>query len=253
MDVLSLPSPADPRIALRATIARLEGCGFGGDGPPPIRLGVAAIDRHLPWGGLARGVVHDIAAGHPLDTAATGFCAALLARLCAVEGVAGAVLWGTRRGELGETPLYGHGLARFGLDPDRLLSVRATTDKDLLWAVEEGLRTPALAAVVAETGAVDFTASRRLQLAAEAHGVTAFLLRPARGNVLPAAAATRWQVASAPSSPPDVPRWHLDLDRCRGGTPGNWTVEWHHETGDLALAACPGDRPDLSQAARLAG
>jgi protein ImuA len=251
MDVLSLPSPTDPQMALRATIARLEGCGFGGGGPPPIRLGVAAIDRHLPWGGLARGVVHDIAGGHVLDNAATGFCAAVLARLC--TEAAGPVLWVTRRGGFGEAPLYGHGLARFGLDPGRLLCARADSDKELLWAVEEGLRTPALAAVVAESGAVDLTASRRLQLAAEAHGVTAVLLRPARGTILPAAAATRWQVACAPSSPPDVARWHLDLDRCRGGTPQTWLVEWRDATGDLALAADPGDRPDLPRAARLAG
>jgi protein ImuA len=250
MDALSPQAANDTPRALRTAIARLEGCGYGGDGPPPIRLGLAAVDRHLPWGGLARGVVHDIVGPDPLDGAATGFCAAILARL---GDPARPILWAVRRAPFDEAPVHGHGLARFGVDPGRLLLACADGDKDLLWAVEEGLKTPALAAVVAETGAIDLTASRRLQLAAESHGVTAFLLRRAAISETPVAAATRWQVASVPSSPTGLPRWQLDLDRCRGGTPGHWLVEWHDETRDLALAADAVDRPDLPDAARLAG
>ncbi len=48
----------------------------------------------------------------------------------------------------------------------------------MLLAMEEGLRHADLAAVVCEmSGRFGLTASRRLQLAAEASGVTAFALR----------------------------------------------------------------------------
>ena len=46
--------------------------------------------------------------------------------------------------------------------------------------MEEGLRTPGIAAVVGETRAADPTAGRRLSLAAEKNGVPALLLRPSR-------------------------------------------------------------------------
>ena len=46
--------------------------------------------------------------------------------------------------------------------------------QDLLWAMEEGLRSGQPALVIGEIDAVSLVASRRLQLAAEAGGVTAF-------------------------------------------------------------------------------
>ena len=54
--------------------------------------------------------------------------------------------------------------------------VTASRDDEILWAVEEGLRAPGLAAVVGEIGPLP-GGSRRLQLAAERSGVTALLLR----------------------------------------------------------------------------
>jgi protein ImuA len=48
-------------------------------------------------------------------------------------------------------------------------------------AIEEGLRSPGLAGVVAETTArITLTASQRLHLAAEAAGTPGFLLRRSR-------------------------------------------------------------------------
>ena len=80
-----------------------------------------------------------------------------------------------------------------GLDPARLVMVAAQRDDDILWAMEEGLRTgraAGLAAVVGEIGRLPMVAGRRLQLAAERSGVTAFLLRRWR-NAAEAAARTR--------------------------------------------------------------
>ena len=56
--------------------------------------------------------------------------------------------------------LYGPGLAAYGLDPARLVLVRAPCDSEILWAMEEGLRAPGIAAVVGEVGSLPAVASR---------------------------------------------------------------------------------------------
>jgi protein ImuA len=137
---------------------------------------------------------------------------------------------------------YGPGLAAFGLDPDALILAQGRRDIDILWAMEEGLREPVLAAVVGEVAALDLTASRRLQLAAEAHGVTAILLRPNAPGAT--AAETRWRLTTAPSILDDddqpgvgTPCWRVELLRCRGGRPHDWLLAWHGPDLGLAIVA----------------
>lgn len=205
--------------------------------PPLIRIGIAEIDRALPWNGLPRGV-HEIGtlAG---DAAGVGFAAALATR------GAGAVLWcRSNHCETG-TP-YGPGLAALGLPASRLIFVEARRPTDLLWAMEEGLRAKSLACVLGEGVTLDLTSSRRLQLAAEA-GDTLALALPLRTMDSAISAVTRWFAASAPSIPdangPGNPRWSLELRRCRGGAPQSWMVEWNDATLSLDLVASLADRP----------
>ncbi len=243
---------------LRDEVRRLErviGPDAGADGDSkPVALGVADIDRHLPWGGLARGALHEVIAEDA--GAAVGFAAMLAARVA--NDAAGMVLWCEGARTLDAGALYAPGLARFGLAPERVICVRARTDRDALWALEEGIGA-GLAAVVGEIGAVTLTESRRLQLAAEAAGVTALLLRPAAAAAVPSAALTRWRLGALPGATtpgmPGVGRacWRAELFRCRGGAAGAWEVEWRDETGDLALAAPIRDRPDRVRPARRAG
>jgi protein ImuA len=215
---------------------------------PAFRFGIAALDRHLPDGGLAIGALHE-AAGTGPDTehaaAAALFAAGVLARL------RGPVLWALPRNDL-----FAPALAGVGLHPDRL--ILAAAGKQVLSVMEEGLRHRGLAGVVGELeGPLTLTASRRLQLAAEASGVTAIVLRRARRHddpVLaePNAAVTRWRLTALPSAPPlpqapGIPglgraRWRLDLLRCRGGDPATWIVEACDATGHLALVAEFSDR-----------
>ena len=200
-----------------------------------LPFGVAAIDRALPGGGLALGAVHEILGqgGDEEDgAAATGFSAAILARLGA-----GPILWCLKRADL-----YGPGLLAYGLDPSRLVLVRAARDDDIAWAIEEGLRTPGLAAVVGEIGRLAMVAGRRLQLAAERSGVPALLLRRWRNAAeaagergRPSAAVSRWRIGR--------PRWRVELLRVRGGTPALWDVEVADATGHVSLSAELADRP----------
>ncbi|HYD69857.1 hypothetical protein [Azospirillum sp.] len=239
----AFPSKAALLAGLRDRIRRIE--GIGGEGGRVLPLGVPELDGALPDGGLPLGCLHELA-GHELageaPGAATAFAAALLARLTNRDGAAGPAVWIVRGRDL-----HAPGLAAYGLLPDRLIAVRAARDADALWAMEEALRCRRLSAVLGEVGALDLTASRRLQLAAEAGGVTGVLLRTGRAGSRAAsggasAAVTRWRIAAAPSVP-DEPgvgpaRWRAELLRCRGGRPGSWVLEWR----DGALAV-PGPVP----------
>jgi protein ImuA len=251
--------PAHDIAALRDRMRRLEYSSALRHGVLPF--GVAAIDRTLPDGGLALGAVHEILGqgGDEEDgAAAAGFVAGIVARLGG-----GPVLWCLKRPDL-----YGPGLAAHGLDPARLVIVRAPRDEDMLWAVEEGLHSPGLAAVIGEIARLPMVASRRLQLAAERSGVTAFLLRRWRNageatseRGRPSAALTRWQVTALPSFDNPLllnplprwgrgginsvghPRWRIELLRCRGGDAASWDVEVADATGALSLPAGLADRP----------
>jgi protein ImuA len=220
-----------------------------------VSSGFAAIDRDLPGGGLLRGTLHEIMGmgGDEEDGAlAAAFAAGIVRRL----GTGGTVLWCLPRADL-----YGPGLAASGLDPGCLVLVRAARDAEILWAMEEGLHAPGIAAVIGEVSALPLVASRRLQLAAEGSGVTAFLLRrwrsadvAARERNLPNAAATRWRISILPSvaagGEPGVgqPRWRVELLRCRGGEPGSWEVtvgkgQESDAADPLSVAEALADRP----------
>ena len=238
------PPRADQRRRLerlRAELARLD------RRPPHARgvrpLGLAGIDRALPGGGLPRGSLHELQ-GEPGRGAALGFAAALLGWLLADGGHG---LWIGPRDEL-----FGPGLAELGLPPERLLVVRARARAARLWALEEALHSPGLVAALAEIDRLSLIQSRRLQLAAEASGVCALLLRPLAAGAGPSVAATRWRITPLGSEGPGralgPPRWRLELVRCRGGQTGLWQVEWQkggwHEIPDpLPLAADAPDRP----------
>ncbi len=241
------PIPAARTLdQLRAAIARLERASAS-HGMAPLAFGVAALDDAMPQGGLTRAALHEVAgAGLDREHGALGarFAAGILARL------AGPVLWVVGHGAL--TPPFAPGLASVGLNPDRVVYAQARHDATLL-VMEEGLRHRGLAGVVAEFAApLSLTASRRLQLAAEATGVMAILLHRQYRSALSeaagaTAAATRWRIAALPSGPalphaPDVPglaaaRWRIDLTRCRGGRTGSWIMEACDASGRLGLAA----------------
>ncbi|TXI09553.1 MAG: hypothetical protein E6Q63_04990 [Novosphingobium sp.] len=116
----------------------------------------------------------------------------------------------------------------------RLIHFASATPEDALFALEEGLRCRDMAFVMGEIGgnprALDFTASRRLSLAAEKHGVPLWLVRlDARRDL--GAARMRWEVGPAPSPrprwnahAPGTATWRADLFRAHTFHPGQWTL-----------------------------
>ncbi len=232
-------APAEPRDrtalieTLRLRIGRIGGASVGAaTGRPAIRFGLEAIDAHLPGGGLPAGALHEIAGGGP-DTEHGTLPSLLVAGLLAGHDRSRQVLWAMR-----DDDLFAPGLASIGLGPDRLILARC--GGSVLAVMEEALRYPGLAAVVGEAwGCLDLTASRRLQLAAEASGVAAFMVRRSHRHddpllLAPSAAVSRWRVTAAPACRPSDPfdqmpdrmPWQLQLLRCRG-TPfaSHWILQ----------------------------
>jgi protein ImuA len=217
-----------------------------------VALGIPPIDAAL-GGGLATGALHEIAAARETETAAaSGFALALAARRrrearggSQDAGTGAAVVWVAEDLSLAENGApYGPGLDEAGIAPERLLTVTAARARDVLWAMEEALRCRAVGAVIGEIRArgVDVVATRRLSLAAAAGDTLALLLRTAPDEE-PSAAATRWIVGAAPSSPSPhgvgPPRLAARLVRNRRGHLGAWSVEWNSVEQRFSLATHP--------------
>jgi protein ImuA len=224
-----------------------------------ISLGIPALDRVLQ-GGLPLGCIHELVpAGVFHKGAVSGFAFAL----AGLVQKPGDILWAQQdfAGSEGGAP-YGLGTEYFGPSPARLLISRGQRSIDVLWAMEEGLRCSGIAALIGEFAddrSLDLTATRRLSLAAQKTGALALILRP---HAQPSAAATRWEIAAAPSLPDGFgglgrARFHLRLTKNRYGPLGEWTLEWNDHEKRFHAAPRPGALAlpafDRSDRARQAG
>ncbi len=143
----------------------------------------------------------------------------------------GPVLWITARsGEI----LCPQGLAGF-FDPGRLIVVACAWPRDVLWTAEEALRSGAAPVVIAEC-APDLTASRRLQLAAEAgDGIGLCLIGE---DTVYNAAETRWRCTPQPGADDStLQQWRLIKNK--RGTLEAWTVGWTNGTAHSLRVVSP--------------
>lgn len=174
------------------------------------------------------------------DGAAPAFVAAHVTRMTRTRR--SPVLWIQDRQSIRETGRpYLAGLAR----PPEMLCLVVSRAVDVLWAMEQGLGCSTLSAVVGEIWgnppALDFTASKRLALRAEAHGVPAWLIRRGAEADL-SAARERWRLSSLPSltdpddsRAPGQPQWRAELFRARWRSPGDWVVRHDAGTGEMVF------------------
>lgn len=197
-------------------------------------------------GGLERGRLHEFHAVSEGDLPSMAGFALMLALRAGGRG--GNIVWLTetkRRDGL----LHGPGVAELGADPARLLFVTVPDEKMLLKAAADVVRSPAAGTAVIAPGPrprhLDLTATRRLMLFAERSGVTVLLLRGVSEET-PSAAATRWRIAAAPSTPleadaPGAPTFAVDLVRRRGGAPSpGWRLEWDRDAAAFRPAPLSG-------------
>ena len=223
---------------------------------PPARLPEA---RWRP--GLAEQPFHSEIFAPAGEASGAGLALALARDALALAGAGAGVedtrhmLWVQDRGAIrrGGRPCLA------GLPPDlkhRLIHVAAATPEDALFALEEGLRCRDLACVIGEIAgncqALSFTASRRLSLTAERHGVRLWLVRLDAEPDL-SSARMRWQARAAPSSPrwnpaaPGPASWHAELFRARRHAPGEWILS--DDTGTLRFRPEPEPEPEPERAA----
>jgi protein ImuA len=223
-----------------------------------LPFGLSVLDSYLPDGGLACGALHEIVPEPRSIPASFGFIAAILARMTlSTPSPREGRLYASgnaRRPLFLVLPTYGfheygrlhgRGLLALGLDPARLILVETSHRKETLWAIEEALHSGAPAAIAGIIDKLDLKTSQRLHLAATDCGLPLFLLRPAP-NLEASAAATRWRVGTAEAARDRFglitrPRWHLRLERCRNGRPGEWVVEYDHVAHRFSLAATLAD------------
>ncbi|MGR3485220.1 MAG: ImuA family protein [Paracoccaceae bacterium] len=166
-----------------------------------------------------------------METWGDSFCVGAIGFVLSRLPDQGRVLWicdGITEGEVG-TP-YVPGLSR----PPILVRCGRVTDG--LAAMEAGLGCRALGAVVGtfwgRAPQIDFTATKRLALRAQANGLPCWLMRSGAAPG-PSIARERWRITSLPSRAdasdaraPGRPRWRADLFRSRAGRPGSWIVQW---------------------------
>lgn len=203
---------------------------------PGISFGLGPVEAAFPGNRFPVGAMHEFISREVTEAASTnGFIAGLLGTLMQKGGFC---LWVSSK-----RTLFPPGLKRFGVEPDRIVFIDVKREKDVLWAVEQGLKCDTLAALVGELKEISFTESQRLQLAVERSRVTGFLHRhqPRREDSL--ACAARWKIMPVISKLEDgipgvgFPRWKVELIKVRNGRPGAWQLEWkgggfHHNPLD---------------------
>ena len=241
---------------LRGQIARIETAEVT-QRCDRVALGHGEADGALQ-GGLARAAIHEVFCEGRHGPAATGFVMGLAGRVSAQRPL----LWVRQDfSEREAGALSMHGLAELGLDPRRVVTVRAADVESALRTSADALACDALGAVVLElwgdTRQFDLVASRKLTLAAQSSGVTGLLLRMA-AQPLPSTAETRWMLRAAHSPPGTLrdvcgtPRFDAELLRNRHGPCGRWIMEWKCDECQFSepssypqpVAAAPAHRSD---------
>jgi hypothetical protein len=168
---------------------------------PSIPTGFPALDALLPGGGWPRGALTEI--------------------LCEGEGIGELSLLTPALARLSRQDLwlafvapphlpYAPGLAAVGIDLARVVMIRPEKSGDVLWAMEQALRSGSCSAVLAWPPFLTERSARRLQLAAEAGGGWGVYFSPAISATAPSPAALRLALSPAREGAP-----------AKGSSPGN--------------------------------
>ncbi len=232
------PAEGSPRTAVISKLSRevekLTTSGRQQARRPAISTGCAVMDTCLPAGGYTAGSVIEYLRRTPACGASY---LAFLAAASAMRATNGFLVVVDNLGHF-----YPPLLASFGIDLAKVVFVRPDSQADMIWTIDQSLRTPAVAAVICEIIRLDDRSARRLQLAAERGGGLALLLRSAAARNSPSWAEVQWLVGSLPQSSPVhniasscARHLHVQLAKVRGGRPGrSLQLEIDAQTGNVS-------------------
>ena len=166
------------------------------------------------------------------------------------------ILWCTTQYQSHEIgSLFAPGLIEFDIDPNRIIFVRAKNDTELLWVLEEALRSKSFQSIVGHIQDLSFTQTRRLSLATQSGATPLFLHRPhhCHGS---SAAHSRWQIESQPSHKnpfderaPGARQLRANLIKSRSGQTGSWSLEYETSSYPLLMVPAPANRKFTPQMA----
>jgi hypothetical protein len=216
---------------LRARLRQMERAGTRLDNAGALSsTGIAALNALLPPGIFRSGMIVEwIAAGQ-------GSGAAQLALSMAHESLrnGGVLVVIDERREF-----YPPAAVRLGLDLGRTIVVRPRNHQETIWALEQALRCPGVAATLSWIEQLPDRLFRRLQLAAEHGARLGLLMRPAEAVKTPSWADLRWSVQpvrSGQEASQSGRRLQVELLQCREGTPGGAAhLEIDDETGTVRV------------------
>jgi hypothetical protein len=191
-DVLSDPRVFRPR-RLGSPSGAVQATGF------------AALDARLSGGGWPKGALTELLS----DETGIGELRLVMPALSALAGQGRWVVWVSPP----HLP-YPPALSAAGLEPSQCLIVQPRTREDRVWAVEQGLRSGACAAVLAWRCNAASRHVRRLQLAAEAGDALGLIFRPLSAAVQRSPAALRLSLLASPDG------LVVDILKSRGGPGG---------------------------------
>lgn len=207
---------------LRAQVSAIENERIVGN-RDLVSGGAAVIDRILPAGGYRKGVLIDWIA--PTGCAAD-FLSMKVAKEAASHGGAIVVIDPDRQ-------FFPVAAAAMGLPMEQLIVLQSSgnsssgaIDQDLLWAIDQSLRCPAVAAVWGPLPKIDDRWSRRFQLSAESSGCLGLFVRPLSVARQPSWAEVQWlvspaeRVAEVAKADPNLFFTRLQMVRCRGSHTG---------------------------------
>lgn len=227
ISILQNPAPRELVQSLRDQIACMEGARRPVS-ESPVSSGYRCLDKLLPGQGFHRGTLVEWLT--PGDGSGAESLAFLAAREACREGGVLVVFDQAKQ-------FYPPAAVRLGISPEGMIVVQAASQADNLWALDQALRCPGVAAAVAWPEKLDGRAFRRLQLAAEQGSGLGLLVRPEQVRHEPSWAEVRLAVEPLPATAPDAPRrLKIQLLRSRGGPSGAIVeVEIDHEAHPLYL------------------
>jgi protein ImuA len=187
--------------------------------------GLELLRPHFPYGTFPFGAVHEFIAGVPEDLSSScGFISGLISAFLPGEGI---IIWINR-----SRNIFPPSLLPYNIAPHKVIFIHPANEKEIWWCTEEALGCSGITAVITEMQDLNFTNSRRFQLAVEKSKVTGFMLNGRHATAQNNACVSRWKINSLPSVLEDgmpgvgPPRWKVNLQKIRNGKPGSWEIEW---------------------------